>query len=62
MRALCREVAGAAKKGQRKGIASAKTVTAVEKLARSDRHLAACDCWDPEPDLLNTPTTEERDE
>jgi putative DNA primase/helicase len=37
-------------------IASAKTVAAVERLARSDRRLAATiDQWDADPWLLNTP-------
>ena len=37
-------------------IASAKTVAAIERLARSDRRLAASvDHWDADPWLLNTP-------
>jgi len=37
-------------------LASAKTVAAVERLARSDRRLAATvDRWDLDPWLLNTP-------
>ncbi len=37
-------------------IASAKTVAAVERLARSDRrHAATVDQWDADPWLLNTP-------
>src|SRR6516165_3794893 len=37
-------------------LASAKTVAAVERLARSDRRLAAtADQWDVDPWLLNTP-------
>ncbi len=37
-------------------IASAKTVVAVERLARSDRrHAATVDQWDADPWLLNTP-------
>jgi putative DNA primase/helicase len=37
-------------------IASAKTISAVESLARSDRRLAATvDQWDADPWLLNTP-------
>jgi putative DNA primase/helicase len=37
-------------------LASAKTVSAVERLARSDRRLAATvDQWDRDPALLNTP-------
>jgi putative DNA primase/helicase len=39
-----------------KNLASAKTVAAVEKLARADQHLAcATDIWDRDPWLLNTP-------
>ena len=39
-----------------KALASAKTVAAVERLARSDRRLAAtADQWDADPWLLNTP-------
>jgi len=38
-------------------IASAKTVAAIERLARSDRRIAATvDQWDADPWLLNTPT------
>jgi putative DNA primase/helicase len=37
-------------------LASASTVTAVERLAKSDRRLAATvDQWDRDPDALNTP-------
>ena len=40
---------------QRK-IASANTVAAIEKLARSDRrHATTVDIWDADPWLLNTP-------
>jgi putative DNA primase/helicase len=39
-----------------KAVASAKTVAAVERLARADRRLAATtDQWDSDPWLLNTP-------
>jgi putative DNA primase/helicase len=39
-----------------KNLASAKTVAAVEKLARADQHLArATHIWDRDPWLLNTP-------
>jgi P4 family phage/plasmid primase-like protien len=49
-REICREVADAAEKSALK---SARTVAAVEKLARSDRRLAATtDQWDAEPMLL----------
>jgi putative DNA primase/helicase len=38
-------------------LASARTVAAVERLAKSDRRLAATvDQWDQDPDLLNTPS------
>lgn len=41
---------------RRESIASAKTVAGVERLARSDRRLAATvDQWDADPWLLNTP-------
>jgi putative DNA primase/helicase len=58
VRALCREVSSAANKPkQASTIASAKTVAAVERLARSDRRLAATtDQWDVNPWLLNTPS------
>jgi putative DNA primase/helicase len=37
-------------------LASARTIAAVERLAKSDRHLAATvDQWDADPWLLNTP-------
>jgi putative DNA primase/helicase len=37
-------------------IASARTVAAIEKLARADRqHAATVDIWDADPWLLNTP-------
>ena len=37
-------------------IASAKTVAAVERLAKADRrHAATVDQWDADPWLLNTP-------
>jgi len=53
-RALCREAASdQAKAG--KQLASAKTIAAVEKLARSDRRLAATsDQWDARPFAFNT--------
>ena len=47
VRALCRE---AADSSQQRAVKSAKTVAAVERLARSDRKLAATvDQWDSEP-------------
>jgi putative DNA primase/helicase len=56
-RVICREVAaGCNKLKLRKELASAKTVAAVERLARSDRRLAATvDQWDADLWLLNTP-------
>jgi P4 family phage/plasmid primase-like protien len=52
-RAVCREAAKAVDAG---GLASSKTVTAVEHLARSDRRLSATvDQWDTDPYILNTP-------
>jgi putative DNA primase/helicase len=53
-RAICREAAANNKKGTQ--IASAKTVAALERLAKADRRLAATvDQWDRDPLLLNTP-------
>lgn len=58
-RAICREAAiDAAARNIRAapGIASAATVAAVERLARSDRRIAAeFDQWDVDPWLINTP-------
>jgi putative DNA primase/helicase len=56
-RVICREVAaGCNKLKLRKELASAKTVAAVDRLARSDRRLAATvDQWDADLWLLNTP-------
>lgn len=58
VRALCREEAETCGEPKRvaAAIASAKTVAAVERLARSDRRLAATvEQWDADPWLLNTP-------
>ena len=57
-RAVCREsAAGCNDKRLRTTLASAKTVAAVEKLAKSDRRLAArVDQWDSDALLLNTPS------
>lgn len=57
-RAICRgvavEMAGQAKASP--AVVSAKTVAAVEKLARADRaHAATVEQWDADPWLLNTP-------
>ena len=56
-RHTCREVAaGCNKATTASAIASSKTVAAVERLARSDRRLAATvDQWDADPWSLNTP-------
>lgn len=56
-REVCRSAAaGCEGKRLRKGIASAVTVSAVERLARADRrHAAAVEQWDADPWLLNTP-------
>jgi putative DNA primase/helicase len=57
VRILCRMVAaGCNKPRTAKELTSAKTIAAVERLARSDRRLAAtADQWDADPWLLNTP-------
>lgn len=55
-RATCREAARGERKSARE-IASAKTVAAVERLAKADRRLAATpDQFDADPWLLNTPS------
>jgi putative DNA primase/helicase len=56
-RAICREAAAECNKSKlAKELASGKTVAAVERLARSDRRLAATiEQWDADPWLLNTP-------
>lgn len=56
-RRICREAAGKCNKPKiAVAIASAKTVAAVERLARADRRLAATiEQWDADPWLLNTP-------
>jgi putative DNA primase/helicase len=55
-RIICREAAAACNETKvASAIASAKTVAAVERLARADRRLAAIDQWDSDPWLLNTP-------
>jgi putative DNA primase/helicase len=54
-RQLCVEVSQETKK-EPKALRSAKTVAAVERLARADRRLAAtAQQWDADPWLLNTP-------
>jgi putative DNA primase/helicase len=56
-RVICREAAAECNKAKlAKELASAKTVAAIERLARADRRLAATvDQWDSDPWLLNTP-------
>lgn len=57
-RGVCRAAAAECNSSDavRRSIASAKTVAAVEKLARADRAIAATDDqWDQDPWLLNTP-------
>jgi putative DNA primase/helicase len=56
-RRICREAAAECNKLKiATTLASAKTVAAIERLARSDRRLAATvDQWDADPWLLNTP-------
>ena len=56
-RLICREAASECNEQKvAKELASAKTVAAVERMARSDRRLAATvEQWDADPWLLNTP-------
>src|SRR5262245_16058746 len=56
-RQVCRQAAAECNiPAQAKGIASAKTTAATEKLAKADHRLAATvDQWDNDPWLLNTP-------
>lgn len=56
-RAVCRKASGECNEERvADAIASAKTVAAVERLAKADRHHAAVvDQWDADPWLLNTP-------
>jgi putative DNA primase/helicase len=57
-RRICREASAECngKKGEKAALASAKTVSAIERLAKSDRRMAATiDQWDADPWLLNTP-------
>jgi phage/plasmid-associated DNA primase len=57
VRAICRAASAECnRENVAAALASAKTVAAVERLARSDRRLAATvDQWDRDPWLLNTP-------
>ena len=58
-RRVCRQAASECKPKVAVAIASAKTVAAVERLARADRRIAAAvDQWDADPWLLNTPNGE----
>jgi putative DNA primase/helicase len=56
-RVVCREAAAECNDARiATGLASARTVAAVERLARADRRLAATsDQWDCDPWLINTP-------
>jgi putative DNA primase/helicase len=56
-RLICREAAASHDRAKRgKELASAKTIAAVERLARCDDRLVATgDQWDDDPWLLNTP-------
>jgi putative DNA primase/helicase len=56
-RAVCRKASSECNKAKISAvIASAKTVAAVERLAKADRkHAATVDQWDADPWLLNTP-------
>lgn len=56
-RAVCREAAAECNKPKIASVlASAKTVAAIDRLAKADRRLAATvDQWDADPWLLNTP-------
>jgi putative DNA primase/helicase len=56
-RVICREAAMNTRVDKRELVlASAKTVAAVERLARADRRLAAAaEQWDNDPNVFNTP-------
>ena len=56
-RAVCRQASAECNKGKiASQLASAKTVAAVERLAKADRrHAATVEQWDSDPWLLNTP-------
>jgi putative DNA primase/helicase len=54
-RRMCRDAAAESNKKAAKNLASAKTVTAVDRLAKADRRLAATVAqWDADGWLLNT--------
>lgn len=61
-RAVCRAASASANKLNIKtALASAKTVTAVERLAKADRRIAATvEQWDANPDTFNIETKDER--
>ena len=55
-RTICR--AASSEKSTKPSIASAKTVAAVERLAKADRRIAATtEQWDANPDTFNTEAT-----
>jgi len=58
-RAICRVASSEANKNSVKtAVASAKTVAAVERLAKADRRIAASvEQWDQDPDLFNCQVT-----
>jgi hypothetical protein len=60
-RLICRQHAAACRKARAaSALASAKTVAAVERLAKVDRRLAATtEQWDMESEIINTPTREQ---
>ncbi len=60
-RAICRAASSEADKDHVKtALASAKTVAAVERLAKADRRIAATvEQWDADPDMINIDTQEE---
>jgi putative DNA primase/helicase len=61
-RVVCRKAAAECNTKAKKTIASAKTVAAVERLAKADRRLAATtNQWDPDDFLLNTILGEDDD-
>ena len=56
-RAICREASAKSNGRERKQLASAQTVAAVERLAKADeRIVATTDLWDADPWALNTPS------
>jgi hypothetical protein len=57
-RAICREQSAQCDRRAAPALASAKTVAAVERLAKADRRLAAVtDQWDTDPEAFNTPAS-----